>query len=193
MAILLFSLHSVSAQDVIGRGLADGREIIILEDNTWRFADPTLRGCDDLTDWLSFCGNISAWVPFETNDDQMWAYQYGGYEYGFVIIYNVGRNDGFGATDLIFAHYEGHLDSQASDMTELDYLGGYTFGDGAEDAFVATFTYEIRGGYSVTAAVSELQFDEVTALLITETDFDHFSPAHEYLHETFVGLFDVYR
>ena len=180
-----------SAQTAIGRGLVDGRTVMILDDGTWDYADPAVRGCSALEPWLEFCGNISIWVPEETGADYIWQYYYSGYEFGIVFSYLGGENVGTQPADLISDFKRDLLTLGGRDVEQLIAAPIESAYVGGANREIHPFNVEMRGGYGGTIVVTPVIGARGSAILATATIDGGYTPGHRYLHESFLAQFEV--
>ncbi|WP_342075802.1 hypothetical protein [Yoonia sp. SS1-5] len=177
----------VTAQEVIGRSVVDGRAIQILDDGTWRYARPTEGGCEDITGFLRFCGKNDGWsrttIP---NPDVAAAYRYDDRHYAQVISEELGSDDGMTAEfmrKVVVENAAGIVGLRVEDIPVLDVYPSEVDGQPIE---TIAYTFEIDG-LNVVYANGIFSSPNRTMQLMTFAIGTKFSDRHRSLHEAFLS------
>lgn len=84
------------AQEIVGRGIIDGRTVELLADKTWRFEDEVTEvGCQSIHSRVQFCGPTAVWQKTTPpNADVVAAFRHDDRHYAQFIVETIGTNDG---------------------------------------------------------------------------------------------------
>ncbi|MCP5072418.1 MAG: hypothetical protein GY947_03880 [Rhodobacteraceae bacterium] len=98
IAFSLFATTGGNAQQVVSRGIVDGKKIEILADFTWRYESPSASGCKRLHSKLEFCGDPEFWRSSTPPSPEILAqYRHDDRNYAQVILEDLGSDDNVNA------------------------------------------------------------------------------------------------
>lgn len=167
----VFLQGPASAQSVVGKALVDGKPVILMDDRTWTYEDPS-ADCQTLTGKLTFCGSALGWTPStRPTPDVLAAFRLNSTTYSNFIYEDLGTSKGLtveGVRDILLKIVESQtgevpvLIETSTDMigtlpgetmvygfkvSGLDVVYSNTFVLGANSLLQAQ-TYEIAVNYT---------------------------------------------
>lgn len=179
-----------AAQTVIGTAVVDGRQVDILDDNTWRFSAATGESgtCIRIDGPVSFCGPPTRWqrAPVAPAPAIDALYQVDDRNFGMLIVEGLGQADGLTVQNL-----------REAVLMNAGAAGGV----GPEavpvlDNFDATVAEKAHPTVAYQVTIQGLQFVYLTTLLVEERNAaqlttyaisDALTDSHRQLHEEFLS------
>jgi hypothetical protein len=107
---MLFLQGPASAQTVVGKALVEGKPVILMDDKTWAYEDPSAE-CQTLTAKLTFCGSALGWSPStRPTPDVLAAFRLNSTTYSNFIYEDLGTSNGLtvdGVRDILLKIVQG--------------------------------------------------------------------------------------
>lgn len=195
IAALLISLASpITAQTVVGRSVIDGRDVVLMSNNTWRFEDSAAvpSDCELVRAPVLFCGSDSRWsqLPFPPSPVINAMYQLDDRTYAMFIVEGLGTTDGLtyaNYRNAIITNFAGITGVSPSNVPILDEFTAQVDGQGAP-SFV--YTGEVEG-LDFTYANSTFLTEREAVQMVTYVIGDRYTDAHKVIHDEFLSLIDL--
>ncbi|MCP5085838.1 MAG: hypothetical protein GY952_03405 [Rhodobacteraceae bacterium] len=136
-AFSLLVATSGNAQQVVSRGIVDGKKIEILADFTWRYETPSIAGCKRLHSKLEFCGDPEFWRSSTPPSPEILAqYRHDDKNYGQIILEDLGSDDNVTAEFMrgaVIDNAAAAIGGTTNDVTILDVVETTFDGQPAEN------------------------------------------------------------
>lgn len=181
----------VSAQDVIGRALVDGKMVEIMSDRTWRFqgedggatTDAADNGCEAIHQAVTFCIDPNLWEPSPpAGPDITAAYRHDDRHYAQFVIETFGTDDGITEEfmrDIVIQNAAGATGQRKEDIVILGIEPGEISGKPAE-----TIIYQVEfDGLKVVFVNSIQLLPGLTMQAITYAISTEYTDKHQGLHQ----------
>lgn len=183
---------SVSAQDVVGRSVIDGRPVELLDNGTWQFSDTARSGsrdsCIEFRGIIQFCNGSSDWslLPTNSNAEAAAEFRLDDRHYAMLIPERVGRDDGL--TDeamrrVVLANAANFVGVPVEQIPVLDVFPSEVDGRAGE---TVVFSAEIDG-LGVVYATSVFIGDDFNLQASTYGVAQGFTDAHRQAHQEFLS------
>ncbi|MEL6532026.1 MAG: hypothetical protein AAFQ06_03210 [Pseudomonadota bacterium] len=195
LLVLITTLASPAlAQNVVGRGTVDGRDVALLSNNTWRFEERTAlpEDCELVRLPVAFCGSDSRWnqLPFPPSPVINAMYQLDDRTYAMFIVEGLGTNDGLSYDNYrnaIITNFAGITGVAPANVPILDEFTAQVDGEAAP-SFV--YSGEVEG-LDFTYANSTFLTDIAAVQMVTYVIGPEYTDAHKLIHDEFLSLIDL--
>lgn len=179
--------QSAIAQQVIGRSVVEGREIVILDNGKWVYADAVDGDCELLTDQLQFCGVGDGWTPtIPPSADVLATFRFDDRHYGQFIVEALGEDDGLTREVMLDAVVQNAAAATGQRLSDISVIEVYDTPILGRDAVTIVYGLNFNGLdviYANGISTSPMR----TMQVMTYSIGNSFTDKHRALHDTFLA------
>ena len=177
----------VTAQEVVGSAVVDGRGATLYADGTWDFSERGDAECSEIARNVEFCGENAGWsYTTPPNADIAATYRFDDRHYGQMIIEELGSRDGLTneyMLDVVIENAAAVIGGRTQDIAVLE-----TYRVRVGNQTIPTIVYAFQiDGLDVVYANGIRTSPNRTMQLMTFSIGTDFTDRHRDLHEAFLS------